>query len=771
MLTPDPAGLDGVVPAGSFRQAAIPLQDSGGSICRVSAADRPAFQRQILPRYRINNGCTVFYRREYIDKKGRISGCPHATAGQSGTLRALSPAGPSKWKAKSNGMKNKLPDDLTNKDKFSSRQSGFHWRTLLWALAIWFLVLYLFNGFSRQPQEVETLSYSAFKDQVRQGKVAEVTIKGNEIRGRFESPAEKAEEKNAAAGESPGRNSSKSESSARNGQPQKGDTAKNEPDRFKTVMPDMRDPDLLPLLENNDVIISAETTGRSWIWTVLITLLPWLLIIGFFVWSSRKFQQRMGGGGGGGGIFGFSKSKAKLYDRSKSDVTYEDVAGLKNAKKELREVVGFLKDPSKFTSLGGELPNGILLVGPPGCGKTLLARACAGEADVPFFSISGSEFIEMFVGVGASRVRDMFKKAKKESPAIIFIDEIDSIGRTRGTGVGGGHDEREQTLNQILNEMDGFEPHESVVVMAATNRPDVLDPALVRPGRFDRRITLELPQKKARRQILEIHTRDVPLADDVDMETLAERTVGLSGADLKNLTNEASLLAARKGKDKVEAEDFDQARDKILLGLEREEVLRDEEKETIAYHEAGHAVLAELLPEADSLQKVTIIPRGRALGATEQIPEEDRHNLRRSYLLARIAVLVGGRASEKLVFDDISTGAADDLKKATQMARRMVCQWGMSDRVGPVTFKTGEPHPFLGRELSEPKDYSEHTAQIIDEEVQQIVLDMQEKAKDILTSNRETLDRLAEYLLENETAYREDLDEIFAAGQQKEAAN
>jgi cell division protease FtsH len=367
----------------------------------------------------------------------------------------------------------------------------------------------------------------------------------------------------------------------------------------------------------------------------------------------------------------------------------------------------------------------------------------------------------------------MFKKAKKEAPAIIFIDEIDSIGRTRGTGVGGGHDEREQTLNQILNEMDGFEAHQSVVVMAATNRPDVLDPALVRPGRFDRRITLERPQKKARRKILEIHTREAPLADDVDLETLAERTVGLSGADLKNLANEASLLAARKGKDKVAAEDFDQARDKILLGLEREDVIRDEEKKVIAYHEAGHAVMAELLSEADPLQKVTIIPRGRALGATEQIPEEDRHNLRRSYLMDRIAVLVGGRAAEKLVFDDISNGAADDLKNATQIARRMVCQWGMSERVGPVTFKTGEPHPFLGRELAEPKDYSEHTARIIDEEIQKIVVDMQEKAHETLTTHRETLDRLSDFLLENETAYREDLDSIFSRSseEQKETAN
>jgi cell division protease FtsH len=355
-----------------------------------------------------------------------------------------------------------------------------------------------------------------------------------------------------------------------------------------------------------------------------------------------------------------------------------------------------------------------LLVGPPGVGKTLLAQATAGEADVPFYSISGSEFIEMFVGVGASRVRDMFKKAKKDAPAIIFIDEIDSIGRVRGTGLGGGHDEREQTLNQILAEMDGFSPHESVVVMAATNRPDVLDPALIRPGRFDRRITLDLPQKKARRKILETHTREVPLADDVDLGNLARRTPGMSGADLKNIVNEAALLAARKNKQKVEAEDFEQARDKIIIGLEREDVIKDEDKKMIACHEAGHALLAKLLPGADPLQKVTIIPRGQSLGATEQIPEEERHNIKRSYLLNRLAIMLGGRAAEKIMFEDVSTGAADDLKKATELARRMVCQWGMSEKLGPVTFRLGETHPFLGRELTESRDFSEHTARLIE---------------------------------------------------------
>jgi cell division protease FtsH len=436
------------------------------------------------------------------------------------------------------------------------------------------------------------------------------------------------------------------------------------------------------------------------------------------------------------------------------------VAGLDNAKKELQEVKEYLKDPAKFQRLGGELPKGLLLVGPPGVGKTLLAQATAGEADVPFYSISGSEFIEMFVGVGASRVRDMFKKAKKDAPAIIFIDEIDSIGRVRGSGLGGGHDEREQTLNQILAEMDGFSPHQSVVVMAATNRPDVLDPALIRPGRFDRRITLDLPQKKARLKILETHTREVPLADEVDLENLAQRTPGLSGADLKNIVNEAALLAARKNKQQVDTEDFEQSRDKILMGLEREDVIKDEDKKLIACHEAGHALLAKLLPGADPLQKVTIIPRGQSLGATEQIPEKERHNIKRSYLLNRLAIMLGGRAAEKIMFEDVSTGAADDLKKATELVRRMVCQWGMSDKIGPVTFRRGETHPFLGRELTESRDFSEHTARLIDEEIQAIVVNMEKKAHETLADNRDSLEALTDQLLEHETLTEEKVDDI-----------
>jgi cell division protease FtsH len=623
----------------------------------------------------------------------------------------------------------------------------FDWRTLLWVFLAWLLFIYLFRGFFSPAPPSRTISYTQFKQMVQQGRVAELTMKGNEITGKFrQTQAEKEKNQNSGADEK----KSIFQIFQKN---------KSRPEFFKTVKPALEDPELLPLLEKNNVTIHAETTKRSWWTTLLISFLPWILILGLFFYASKKMQERMGGGKGGG-IFGFAKSKAKLFDKKSIDVTYRDVAGLDNAKKELQEVKEYLKNPSKFQTLGGELPSGLLLVGPPGVGKTLLAQATAGEADVPFYSISGSEFIEMFVGVGASRVRDMFKTAKKDAPAIIFIDEIDSIGRVRGTGLGGGHDEREQTLNQILAEMDGFAPHESVVVMAATNRPDVLDPALIRPGRFDRRITLELPQKKARQKILETHTREVPLADDVNLENLAKRTPGLSGADLKNLVNEAALLAARKNKQQVETEDFEQARDKILMGLEREDVIKDEDKKVIACHEAGHALLAKLLPGADPLQKVTIIPRGQSLGATEQIPEEERHNIKRSYLLNRLAIMLGGRAAEKIMFEDVSTGAADDLKKATELARRMVCQWGMSDKIGPVTFRVGETHPFLGRELTESRDFSEQTARLIDEEIRAIVGDMEKKAEETLADNRDSLDALTDQLLEHETLSKEEVDNI-----------
>ncbi|MBS3757661.1 MAG: ATP-dependent zinc metalloprotease FtsH [Desulfobacterales bacterium] len=614
------------------------------------------------------------------------------------------------------------------------------WVRLLWFAVLLMAVLYvtqtLFN-----PQ-VNTIPYSQFKNKVRQGEVAEVTMQGHQITGRYKSGGGEA-----------------------------ADNRRRGPGKampFETIAPSMQDPELIDLLEKKDVTIHAKSTKQSWFVNLLIAILPWVVIIGAFFYFSKKFQDRMGGGPGGG-IFGFGKSKAKQFEKSMSDIQFEDVAGLENTKKELQEIIGFLKNPDQYRSLGGKLPKGVLLVGPPGTGKTLMARAVAGEADVPFFSISGSEFIEMFVGVGASRVRDMFDNAKKESPAIIFIDEIDSIGRVRGTGVGGGHDEREQTLNQILNEMDGFSPQESVVVMAATNRPDVLDPALTRPGRFDRQVTLELPQKNARISILKVHTKHVTVGDDVALEVVANRTVGFSGAELQNLVNEAALLAARKGKEKVEAEDFDQARDKILMGIEREDLINEEEKEVIAYHESGHAMMSMLLPGADPLEKVTIIPRGRALGATEQIPEEDRFNLTRGYLLDRITVMLGGRAAEQVQFSDSTTGAGDDLQKATEIARRMVTQWGMSDKVGSVAFQYGSSHPFLGRELGSQKDFSEETAKIIDDEVRRLVSECLSKAIDVLNNHKQELDSLAQALLDRETLSKNEVKEIIGKSHAKTA--
>ena len=633
---------------------------------------------------------------------------------------------------------------MNEHEKKPVQQNRFNWQIVLWALLVWFLLSFLFRGVFSPAGSVQTISYTEFKRQIQQGKVAEVTIKGNEISGKY---SQKQPEADSDTRQGPG-----------SGKTLPGKSPGAE--YFTTVKPALNDSKLLPLLEKNNVSIHAETKGRSWFVEMLIYLLPWVVIIGLFFYISKKTQEKMMGGDGKGGfgsIFGISKSKAKLMDKQDVNVTFDNVAGLDNAKKELEEIKDYLANPSTFQNLGGELPRGMLLVGPPGVGKTLLAQAAAGEADVPFYSISGSEFIEMFVGVGASRVRDMFQKAKDEAPAIIFIDELDSIGRTRGSGLGGGHDEREQTLNQILSEMDGFAPQESVVVMAATNRPDVLDAALVRPGRFDRQISLELPSREARLKILQTLTRDMPLEEDMNLENLALRTPGLSGADLKNMVNEAALLAARKKKETLDENDFDQARDKILMGLEREDVIRDEDKKVIACHESGHALLAEMLPGADPIQKVTIIPRGRSLGATEQIPEEDRYNLNRSFLLNRIAILLGGRAAEKTVFNEVSNGAADDLKKATDLARRMVCQWGMSETIGPVTFRLGDSHPFLGQELTEPKDFSEQTAREIDEEIKAIVGDMEQKALDTIEKNREKLDALSDKLLQNETLSREEV--------------
>ena len=491
------------------------------------------------------------------------------------------------------------------------------------------------------------------------------------------------------------------------------------------------------------VFMQKQSPMLGW---VLLNILPFLLIIGIFWYMTSRVRRQMGPG-----LFGrFTGNRAKRYERGKDSVTFADVAGLRNVKTELQEVVDFLKSPERFARIGAKIPKGVLLVGPPGTGKTLLARAVAGEAGVPFFSISGSEFIELFVGVGASRVRELFDEAKKNSPCIIFIDEIDAVGRSRGTGLGGGHDEREQTLNQILSEMDGFESNQAVIVLAATNRPDVLDQALVRPGRFDRQVVVERPQRDGRMAILKVHTRKIPLSKDVDLASLARGTIGFSGADLQNLANESALLAAREGKSEVSMEHFERAKDKILLGTLRDEAMTDEEKRVTAYHEAGHAVIAMMLPEADPVHSVTIVPRGRALGVTQMLPKEDAHNLSRQYLLSQVAIALGGRAAEELIFNEVTTGAENDLDRATDLVEKMICRWGMSEKLGPVSLRRSSEHVFLGRELGESNSFSEHTAMLIDQEIREFLESAHRKAHEILLREKDRLVKLAEELLERE---------------------
>jgi len=502
------------------------------------------------------------------------------------------------------------------------------------------------------------------------------------------------------------------------------------------------------------ITIMPPAGAGSLVWITF--LLPTFLIAGMIYFMMRRARDQFDGG-----ILGsFVKSPAKRHDKSKQRTTFDQVAGLENAKAELQEIVEFLKNPEKFQRLGGRIPKGVLLNGPPGTGKTLLARAVAGEAGVPFFSISGSEFIQMFVGVGASRVRDMFKTAKENSPCILFVDEIDAVGRVRGAGLGGGHDEREQTLNQILTEMDGFSPTESVIVLAATNRPDVLDPALLRPGRFDRHVTVDLPTKKGRLEILKVHTRNIPLSDKVDLDAIARSTVGMSGADLANLVNEAALLATRHDKDMVEGDDFEVARDKVIMGAKREEFITDKDKRATAYHEIGHALVAWLTPKTDAVHKVTIIPRGRTLGVTQLLPEEDRLGYTESQLVAHLAMTMGGRAAERLVYSDLTSGASMDLSQATRIARKMVTQLGMSGRIGPVSYRASEEHPFLGREMGEARDHSEHTAQVIDEEVARILREADEHAFRLLEGHRDELEKLTEALIEREVLTLAEIQEL-----------
>ena len=514
------------------------------------------------------------------------------------------------------------------------------------------------------------------------------------------------------------------------------------------------------LFREANINYTVESKEDSTFWqTMLVSWLPMIILFLIFFFFMRQLQA------GGGKAMSFGKSKAKLLSDTNNKVTFKDVAGIEEAKDEVEEIIAFLKDPKKFTRLGGRIPKGVLLMGSPGTGKTLLARAIAGEAGVPFFSISGSDFVEMFVGVGASRVRDLFEQGKKNAPCIIFIDEIDAVGRHRGAGLGGGHDEREQTLNQLLVEMDGFESNEGVILIAATNRPDVLDPALQRPGRFDRRIVVPRPDVKGRFGILNVHTKKVPLAGGVDLETVAKGTPGFSGADLENLVNEAALLAARFDKDKVEMSDFEQAKDKVLMGTERRSMyISDAEKRTTAYHEAGHALVAALLPGADPVHKVTIIPRGMALGLTQQLPLEDRLNMSREYAANRIAILMGGRLAEELTFGQQTTGAGNDIEVATDLARRMVCEWGMSDKLGPLSFGKKDEQVFLGREIATAKDYSEKTALEIDDEVRRIVITNYDRAKRLLEEHREVLGKIAEALLEFETLDAVDMDILMKGG-------
>lgn len=608
------------------------------------------------------------------------------------------------------------------------------WKPLLLLLILIVFFNFLYSTFSERVGErgIE-VPYSLFKSELARDNISDVTLKGASLTGRFKTKVTVSEQVS-------------------------GKGAAVQTTRFTTILPAIQDTGLMAELEAKKVVVTAVSTETSPIVSSLVFLLPWLLIIGIWFLFSRGVKAQ----GPGAMMGGFAKSGAKVYTPQKGFVTFADVAGMEEAKQELREVVEYLKDPGKFERIGGKVPKGVLLVGPPGTGKTLLARAVAGEAGVPFFSISASQFIEMFVGVGASRVRDLFAGARKEAPSIIFIDEMDAVGRSRGAGFGGGHDEREQTLNQLLSEMDGFDPHEKVIVMAATNRPDVLDPALLRPGRFDRRVVIERPDWRDRESILKVHTRKTPLSPDVDLTVIARGTPGMTGADLENLVNEAAILAARENTSSVSMRHMEEAKDKILMGGERKMFLSEEEKRITAYHESGHVLVAKLLPGTDPIHKVTIIPRGMALGVTQQLPEDDRYHYPKSYLMNRLSVILGGRVAERSVFGDISTGAQNDLKTVTEIAEKMVCQWGMSDRIGPITFSRGEEHPFLGMKLAQEKTFSEEMAWLIDQEIAEIIRSAEAVAEESILTNRDKLDALANALLAEETLDGKRIDEVLA---------
>ena len=589
----------------------------------------------------------------------------------------------------------------------------FYKNLALW-LVIGMIMIALFNIFNQPLNSQSDVIFSEFMDQVEGGKVSEVTIQGDRVNGKYLDGSS-----------------------------------------FQTMTPS-KDQDLVRILRDKEVrIVVVPLEQTSWYMNILISWFPMILLLGIWIFFMRQMQA------GGGKALSFGKSKARLMNEDKNKITFKDVAGVDEAKEELHEIIEFLKEPQKFNKLGGKIPKGVLLVGPPGTGKTLLAKAIAGEASVPFFSISGSDFVEMFVGVGASRVRDLFEQGKKNSPCIIFIDEIDAVGRHRGAGLGGGHDEREQTLNQLLVEMDGFENNEGVILIAATNRPDVLDPALLRPGRFDRQVMVDRPDVKGREGILKVHTATVPLTENVDLKIIARGTPGFTGADLANLVNEAALLAARDDKKCVGNDDFESAKDKVLMGVERRSmVISEKEKRTTAYHEAGHALVALKLPGTDPLHKVTIIPRGRALGVTMQLPEDEKHTYPRNFLYNNLAIFMGGRVAEEICLGQMTTGAGNDIERATEMARKMVCEWGMSEKMGPLTYGTKEEQVFLGKDFSQQKNFSDQTAKLIDQEVKALVMGGYEKACEIITEHRDSLEKMALALLDRETLGASEIKEI-----------
>jgi cell division protease FtsH len=614
------------------------------------------------------------------------------------------------------------------------KQSVWKPLVLMLILVLSFDLIYnlVVNQVAGQAPEI---TYSRFRQELAADNIKNITVKGNSIKGEFRNKTKVFVMTN-------------------------GNETSQEAAGFGTVLPAIPDPGLMADLTAKKVEVKGVSTESSPFMSGLIYFLPWLLIIG--VWW---FIMRGARGQGPGAMMGnFAKSGARMYaGEKKITVNFNDVAGMDNEKRELKEIVEFLKEPKKFQRIGGKVPKGVLLMGPPGTGKTLLARAVAGEAEVPFFSISASQFIEMFVGVGAGRVRDLFANAKKAAPSIIFIDEMDAVGRSRGAGFGGGHDEREQTLNQLLSEMDGFDPHEEVIVIAATNRPDVLDPALLRPGRFDRHVVIERPDWRDREKILMVHTRNITLSRDVNLTVIAKGTPGMTGADLENLVNEAAILAARENAPAVTTMHMEKAKDKILMGGERKMFISDEEKRITAYHEAGHTLVAKLLPGTDPVHKVTIIPHGMALGVTQQLPEDDRYHYPKAYLMNRLCVALGGRVAERLTFNDISTGAQNDLKVVNNLVEKMVCQWGMSDKIGAMTFSRGEEHPFLGRKLAEEKTFSEEMAGLIDREIGAIIRDAENRADELVSANRDKLDALAKALIEEETLEGNRVDEILGA--------